>query len=117
MNRDWDLIRDILLRVEQADKGVELKDFSGYDEALVAHQVQILDDAGLIEAKINVMFGGTVWFRISRLTWEGHEFLDATRNDTIWRRTKDRIQKEGLGMAIDVIKGVAVKLSLGSLGF
>ncbi|EOV9525803.1 DUF2513 domain-containing protein [Bacillus cytotoxicus] len=30
---------------------------------------------------------GTGWI-YSSLTWEGHEFLDAIKNDTVWNNVK-----------------------------
>jgi hypothetical protein len=30
-----------------------------------------------------------------RLTWNGHEFLDAVRDDEVWRRTKEGARKAG----------------------
>jgi len=46
-------------------------------------------------------------FGVSSLTWEGHEFLDKIRDETIWSKTKDAISKKGLPMVIDVVKDVA----------
>jgi hypothetical protein len=38
---------------------------------------------------------------ISRLTWEGHEFLDDIRDPEIWRKTKDRAKSvAGAGLSL-----------------
>jgi hypothetical protein len=29
------------------------------------------------------------------LTWDGHEFLDAMRDDTLWKRAKEKFIKPG----------------------
>ena len=47
---------------------------------------------------------------MGRLTWEGHEFLDKIRSDTIWNKTKDVIAKHGLPMVIDVVKDIATSI-------
>ena len=41
------------------------------------------------------------------MTWEGHEFLDKIREDTVWNKTKDLITKKGLPMVLDVVKEIS----------
>ena len=90
MKRDMDLIREVLLEVEKVEgwddwKQIEFKD---RDPEEISYHVMLLAEAGLIEAK-KICDGGA-WLPM-RLTWEGHEFLDAARNDTVWKKTKDII--------------------------
>ena len=47
---------------------------------------------------------------MERLTWEGHDYLENIRQDTIWNRTKDIILEKGLVMTLGVIKTVATGL-------
>ena len=49
-------------------------------------------------------------FCVGALTWEGHEYLDKIRQDTVWNKTKDVITQKGLPMAVDVIKEVATAI-------
>ena len=37
-----------------------------------------------------------------RLTWKGHEFLDAARNDTVWKTTLGHIKKAGVAVMLPV---------------
>ena len=49
------------------------------------------------------------------LTWQGHEFLDAARNDTIWRKAKKKVLETTGGLAFDVLK--AALLAGGSANY
>jgi hypothetical protein len=44
------------------------------------------------------------------LTWEGHDFLDKIRENTMWNRTKNRIKENALPMTLEVIKTIATSL-------
>ena len=50
-------------------------------------------------------------FFAERLTWNGHEFLDAIRSDTIWQKTKSSFLSKGLSMTFDLVKSVAVEVA------
>ena len=45
------------------------------------------------------------------LTWDGHDFLDAIRSDTVWQEAKETVQAKGLdiqSLTLDVVKSVCV---------
>lgn len=46
-------------------------------------------------------------FCVGRLTWEGHDFLDKIRSETVWNKTKETIVKKGLPFVFDVVKELA----------
>jgi hypothetical protein len=54
-------------------------------------------------------FNDTLWLP-GALTWDGHEFLSAVRNDTVWKKTLGVIKEHGGGLPFDVLKTVAIKL-------
>ena len=113
MKRDMDLIRTILLAVEeQADAdNRELRiDDAPTDEVLAYHYL-LLDDAGLIEAR---HMGTVGYYRLlepKRLTWAGHEFLDAARNEALWEQAKRMVFEKTGGQAMEVLKAVLVSLA------
>lgn len=41
------------------------------------------------------------------LTWEGYEYLDKIRDDSIWKKVKDVAKDKGLPLAIDTVKQIA----------
>lgn len=97
MKRDLELVRRILLQLEEGGDEAGPSGWSGFggDElAAIHYHVRLLHDAGLIEA--DELVPGQWW--PERMTWAGHEFLDAARNDEIWSEVKDRVER-GVGSA------------------
>ena len=73
----------------------------------------LLIDAGLIDGQVaNTLGPGVKDFFAQRLTWEGHEFLDSIRSDTVWNKTKKLFADEGLSMTVDLVKGAAKKIGM-----
>jgi hypothetical protein len=69
----------------------------------IAYQVHLLRQGGLIEAEDGSDLQGLA-YKPLRLAWHGHEFLDAARNDTIWRKAKVKVLGTVGGLAFDVLK-------------
>ncbi len=73
-------------------------------------------EAGLINGEMTKTLGpGPYDFFAERLTWDGHEFLDAIRGDTIWQKTKNSFVSKGLSMTLDLVKSVAVDIASASV--
>ncbi|MFZ1073703.1 MAG: DUF2513 domain-containing protein [Verrucomicrobiia bacterium] len=51
-----------------------------------------------------------------RPTWDGHEFLDAARNDTIWRKAGEQIKKSGVDVTLSLLKEILNQILKQSLG-
>ena len=104
MRRDFDLIRLLLLQVE----GVENVDgLSKYTDAEQLYHSCLLIEAGLVHGVIEVDENGDpVATRVSRLNWNGHEFLDMTRDPTLWSKVKGVIGESVRAATIDTIKEV-----------
>ncbi|MEX0792011.1 MAG: DUF2513 domain-containing protein [Pirellulaceae bacterium] len=104
MKRDMNLIRDILLEIEklpagESDSGLEIP---GRDQREVVYHAHLLIDAGFVDG-IFVAGPGGGPFCAHRLTWAGHEFLDAARSETIWKNTMQRINETTGAVAIPVL--------------
>jgi hypothetical protein len=116
MQRDMDLIRDLLLGIE-ADTRLDGTQWIFPDEEFnlgviglskqhsreeIAFHLAMLIEAGFVKGRAGIM--GDV--AISKLTWQGHEFLDDIRDPGIWGKTKERLR--GLpSVAIGVIGEIA----------
>jgi hypothetical protein len=114
MKRNWDLIREVLIRLDE--KGPEkhalrAEDFDEERHHEVAYQVELLKEAGLVDAQIMKAASGPPDFLALRLTWEGHELLDAIRNDTVWKRTKESFLTKGLSMTFELVRSVAISIA------
>ncbi|NLG39121.1 MAG: DUF2513 domain-containing protein [Fibrobacter sp.] len=111
MKRDMDLVRLILFEVEKNEKWDEWKDIKieGYSQEEIYYHIMLLNEAGLIEAKI--LCDGGKWVPY-RLTWNGHEFLDASRNETVWKKVKGIMANKGGSFAFEVVKSLVISVSL-----
>jgi hypothetical protein len=102
MKRDMDLIRLILLALEgnQAANS-ESRKFQPRD---IAYQSELLIDAGLVEGVVLKDEKGLPHAAaLHRLTWQGHDFLDAMRDDSVWRKAKETILKPIGGVTFDLL--------------
>ena len=106
MKRDIDLIRSLLIQVEEG-KSIELDIYT--KEQLLYHK-NLLIEANFVHGQTLYGDDQILTVMIDRLTWIGHEFLDAIRDAEIWRQTKDVVEKIS-GAPIIIIKEVAVNIA------
>ena len=96
LKRDMDLVRKLLFLIEeQNDTFSELKLPQDIDKTIAIYHLNLMEQAGLTENNIKYVSDGPYWV-YSQLTWEGHDFLDSIKNDTIWDKTKESIKSKGL---------------------
>ena len=116
MKRDMELIRKILFAIEQeyVDVWLDYNDLKidDYDFKTVGYHCAILRDAGFVYDYKGQYAGNELYFfSVGRLTWEGHEFLDKIRNETVWNKTKETITGKGLPFVLEVVKEVATAIT------
>ena len=87
MKRDMELMRRILFAIEASNddepNSIRLPRHE-FDPLHIAHHIRLLQEGDLIHAVEN---RGTAIVPHS-LTWQGHEFLNAIRDDGIWETLK-----------------------------
>ena len=49
------------------------------------------------------------------MTWAGHEFLDAARNNAIWHKATERIKKSGVDVTLSLLQELLKQLLKQSL--
>lgn len=111
MKRNMDLIRAILLDAETNvvdESDFYMPEIKGYSEKEVSYHNGIMSDAGLIDTYRTADKTNGVQYYVKRLSWYGHEFLDAARNDTVWNKAKDTAKSKGLDLGIDLMKDLLV---------
>ena len=95
------LIRLLLLRSEgdeEAEKACE-----GFTAEERAYHVQLLIDAGLVEGMaIRGANGEFTGAAVSRLTWAGHDFLDAARDKKTWNKFLEMLKEKSLSLTFDL---------------
>lgn len=114
MKRNPDLIRKILLVLESTQKPEEVLTakrlpLEGWSEDEINYNLLLLLEAGYIKGKDSSSDNRTIVF-VTRLTWEGHEFLDAARDDIRWEKAKSAISKVG-GWSFEIAKPILVELA------
>ncbi|MEJ0090413.1 MAG: DUF2513 domain-containing protein [Limisphaerales bacterium] len=101
MKRDMELVRLLLLQYEAESPPAELAD---YEQQEIIYNLVLMRDAGLIDAY--PLEGNDVLprgFMNVRLTWAGHDFLDAARNDTVWNKAKGEFLKPGISWTFSIL--------------
>lgn len=118
MKRDMDLVRKILQGVESAEDAVHLDDLekmngiSNYTDREVWYHVQLLDYAGYLDCLMTQSDDSRLRRGIVYgLTWDGQDFLDALRDDSVWEKTKRAVRESVGSTTFDVVKCVAVEAS------
>lgn len=111
MKRDMELVRKLLVLIEEQDvNNKELKLPNDIDRNVAVYHLRLLQQAGFTENDIQYADNSPLWI-YSSLTWDGHEFLDAIRNDTVWNKVKKTVAEKGGSIPFDVLKAVAVAYS------
>jgi len=105
-----ELIRKILFTIEEQflDVAIYNLQIDGYDNKIVAYHCKLLYQAGLnkdykAQYADNELYG----FGVSSLTWEGHDYFDKIRSETVWNKTKSIITEKGLPFMIETVREVA----------
>lgn len=110
MKRDMELCRKILFKIEEEyiDSAIMNLEISGYTTEQIAYHCKLLKEVGFVSS-YNVKYADDqIWFfSVGALTWEGHDFLDKIRSETVWNKTKEVIIGKGLPFVLDVVKEVA----------
>ena len=113
MKRDMDLVRKILLAMEESSHGYfnGRLVIDGYSVDQIGHHVYLMMQAGLVEGAESTTHNDQSPVAIpTALTWQGHEFLDACRNESIWNKAKEKLQSLGGNVPFDVMKAVLIDI-------
>lgn len=122
MKRDIELLRTIVQEIERTPAGERLEASAmrlpDWDAHTVAEHIRLLSEANFISvvAASAASPGGPKRYLIHGLTWEGHDFCDAVRNDDVWNQVKRSLGKIGGTAGIDVVKSLASSIAKATLG-
>lgn len=119
MKRDLDLLREIMLKIEESDENLDITCLTDVSSkyALISFHVQLLIDSDFIEATpISIMRQSFENYIITRLTSHGCDYLDSVRDEGVWSKTKSSLIQVGSSASLDIIKQLAGKIILNSLG-
>ena len=103
MRRDIELIREVLLSLEQ-DRFSKPTDLQAQKE--LDYHVRLLEDAGLVTSVTwgAARHGFPIVHHIDRLTWAGHEFLDLSRDESIWSDAKQKLLQPSCSWTFPILQ-------------
>ena len=107
-----ELIRKILFALEEQYKPGDGLIFGlsidGYDLKTIAEHCDLLCQQGLITEYKPIRGDDTVLaFQVGNLSSAGYDYLELIRNDDIWNKTKDEVDKKKLRKTIDTLAKIA----------
>jgi hypothetical protein len=117
MKRDWDVIRAVLLEIEESDESniSNLRYDSDAGDTVKAFHAFMLQDAGMISGKSNAHQKTLTRVLLTpKLTWEGRELLDTLRSKPLWEKMKAKAASTGIEITFDSLKALA-KWALGQM--
>jgi len=116
MKRDMELIRKILLQAESgADGYCPAIRVDGYDESQTGYHCYLIVTMGFAIGEAGTGDTGPN-YRMTYLTAAGHDFIDAVRDDTVWKRTSGLVKAAVTSVSIDLLKEVATHYAKEQMG-
>jgi hypothetical protein len=121
MKLDMSLARLVLLEVERLDHGkddVLRVKIDGHSYWEVNYHVRSLSEAGLITAypiPDTEPDEPDHWLP-QHLLWEGHQYLEAVRDDEVWKQTIKKVAAVGGSATLEIVKATAVGVAKQLLG-
>lgn len=117
MKRDMDLVRKIMLAVEASERPLDstLIRISGYTTETITEHMRLLNEAGLIEGISAYSVEHRLKWSELRLTWNGHDFIDAARNESVWTETVTEVRKKTGAVPFEVLKGLLIDVTRDSV--
>lgn len=113
MKRDWELCRKILILTEEMPEEQHRLDvfasseLEGFTERQIGYHVHLLHEAGMIEVMDAGILNKPFLLFPRFLTMAGHDFLKATRNETVWKKTLAFVKSKGGSVTLDIVKEIA----------
>lgn len=111
MKRDWDVIREVLIEVEElgaADRASATYGLGGEhndQDANKAEHALLLWRANFISGiDAGTLAGPAVL--APELTWQGHDLLETMRSTAIWERIKTTAKDKGIELTFDAVKAL-----------
>jgi hypothetical protein len=113
MTRDMELIKRILLEIE-ARKDLKPAPVIMEEIApdILGRHIELIHEAGLLDATVLHPAANMVPDIIIRdLSWEGHEFVAALKNNSVWSKITNSFSASELAvLPITVLKDVCISL-------
>ena len=105
MKRDMNLIRAIALATAELPSDQPLRELPGIDQPTFAAHAQWMHEAGLVHAALSPKdsLRPANMALVYRLTWQGCEFADAAKNDTLWAKAMTSVIKPSASWTFSIL--------------
>ncbi|MHB8859327.1 MAG: DUF2513 domain-containing protein [Thermoleophilia bacterium] len=112
MKLDMDLARRILLELEENEEFMNFQPmhFDGILDEIVSYHIKMLAQAGLVEADDVSTMSGWDW-RAKSLTYAGHEFLNAARDEGNWNEAKQTILQKSGALTFGILQSILLTIA------
>ncbi len=121
MKRNTELLRNLLFQIETSGPETPDTDIDPGEEhpRTIVYHLKLLEDAGYLT--LNWVREGDLELHspivpCSSITNAGHDFLDTIRDDTVWKKTREKLALVGGTAALDTVNKVATAISLKLMG-
>lgn len=113
MKRDMDLVRLILLEMENRDPALPDPNviIEGYTFEEIQFHTKLLIEQNFIEGNFRKHPNGKIQCFPLSLTWQGYDFLDAARDNSVWLKAKKTISEKTQSVSFELLKAVLVQIS------
>lgn len=115
MKRDMELVRELLLKISNADRPMNFSELLPADvedatRSVVAyHMTMLVEEIGFVRGIDASSMESKDWIDLE-LTWHGQDFLDAVRDPTVWEKTSAGAKKLG-GVTFEMFVGIAKEIA------
>ena len=79
-------------------------DVEGYNQETILSHIDLLVDAGMVNGKVIKTMKGFSGCLLKDLTWEGHDFLSAARDNKLWAKAKEAILNGTVSFSFALLK-------------
>lgn len=111
MQRDMDLVRKVVLA---AESGPPFPPIEGYTDDAVKYHKMLAIEAGLLAGQSRKDHTRPTEIPtavlITDVTWAGHDFIQAIREETNWRKVKAYVADSGKQLSIEMVKAAVRQL-------
>jgi len=119
MKRDMELIRKLVLKLEDAPTSFAPGNLSveGYTHEQIGYHAYLMIQAGLATgADVQTMGSSGHIGILTGLTWAGHEFADSARDEKRWKQAMGIVQQKGGSVTLSVLTDLLTTLAKNALG-
>ncbi|AGC90932.1 MULTISPECIES: DUF2513 domain-containing protein [Bacillati] len=115
MKLNHDCIRDLLLEIEEKKpfetmlvtyNFQDYEVYKNYNFKELMYCLSKLNEAGILDARVDIANNNINYYQIGNITFYGHEFLDNIRDDETWNEVK-RVAKQTSSMSVTLLSRLA----------